>query len=67
MEAKPEVGTFMLHQTRHREILILLDPWKQEQHNGQHPVEVEQQDRPTQSRLNTMSLGNHRGNLGSRL
>lgn len=36
MEAKSEVGTFMLHQKWHREILILLGPWKQEQHNGQH-------------------------------
>lgn len=31
------------------------------------PVEVEQQDQTTQSRLNTTSLGNHTGNLGSRL
>lgn len=36
MEAKSEVGTFMLHQKWHREIPILLGPWKQEQHNGQH-------------------------------
>lgn len=38
MKAKPEVGMFMLHQTWRREILILLGPWQQEQHNGQHPT-----------------------------
>lgn len=35
-EAKPEVGMSVLHQTWHRETLILPGPWEQEQHNGQH-------------------------------
>lgn len=38
MEAKPEVGMFTLHQTWHRDILILLGSWKKEQHNGQHQI-----------------------------
>lgn len=33
----------------------------------QLPAEVEQQDQTTQSRLDTMSLGNHMENVGSRL
>lgn len=71
MEAKPEVGMSMLHQTWHRETLILPGPWEQEQHNGQHheelPEEAEQRDQTTRSRLNTTSLRNHRGNLGKQI